>query len=146
EDVGDRVEDRITLWFDGVFAEREMDLLGDLDLADGDEDEGIFDRATLRLAVLLTRSIRALVVHVGDAVLVIVGLGTSILVLVAVEICARAGACIEQIRDAVEIIIFVRAAILVLVLVAVFRGRRAEVFRVQDPVAVRIWVTRTAVL
>src|SRR5690606_35099176 len=42
EDVGDRVEDRITLWFDGVFAEREMDLLGDLDLAVGDEDEGIF--------------------------------------------------------------------------------------------------------
>src|SRR5207244_1129343 len=56
-------------------------------------------------AVLVLRLVRALVVLVGDAVAIVVGIGAAVLVLEAVLVLRLVGALVDRVGDAVAVAI-----------------------------------------
>src|SRR5579863_7804947 len=82
QDVGDLVEQREAARLDRGLVGVEEDLLLELDLLLRDDDVLVLLRATG--VVGRARLVRALVLLVGDAILVVVGIGAAVLILEAV--------------------------------------------------------------
>src|SRR5262249_24349750 len=85
-----------------------------------------------------TGLVGALVLRVGDAVLVVVGIRTAVGVLEAVAVLGLVGALVELVGDAIAVIVIVGAAVRVLGAVAVPGGPRAVMEVVGDAVAVHV--------
>src|SRR5690554_3379454 len=109
EHVGDLIEQRITRRQDIGFRRPEVDALIELDLVILDLDQFALHRA----AVIACRAgdHRAFVDQVGDAVAVIIVLGATVLILVAVEVLGLVGALVVDIRNAVEVPVIIRATV-----------------------------------
>ena len=146
---GDLTEQPEADRLDRVLVVVEVDLLQDLDAAGRQLDLG---DTLVRAAVLIFDAVdglgleRTLVVHVEDAVLVVVRLGAAVLVLEAVLVLGVVGALVGRVEHAVRVVVRIRAAVLVLEVVLVFRVVGALVDVVHQAVAVRVTGVRAAVL
>ena len=94
------VEDREALRPDLVLVELEVDLLGDLHFAVGDDHERGLRRAAERFLRRRADLVRALILHVEDRVLVVVGIGAAVCVLEAVRILRLERALVRARRGA----------------------------------------------
>src|ERR1041384_4911521 len=112
----------------------EEDLLFELDLLLGDDDVRVLLRASV--VVGRPRIVRALVSLVGDAVLVVVRIGATVLVLEPVLVLRLVRALVVDVLDAVGVVVRIGATVLVLELVLVLRLVRALVGLVGDAVLV----------
>src|SRR5262249_15964934 len=112
---GDGVEDAVRDGLDDRLVGLEVDLLEDLQLAAADDDGALCGGAVLILeAVVDLGLVRALVVLVGDAVLVVVEVGAAVLVLEAVLVLGVVRAQIVDVGDAVLVVVGIGAAVVVL--------------------------------
>src|SRR6185312_10235592 len=117
----------------------EVDLVEDLELALAQDDAALVRAAVLILeAVVGLRLVRALVVLVEDAILVVVRIGAAVLVLEAVLVLGIVRALVDDVGDAVAIVVRIGAAVLVLEVVEVLRIVRTLVDVVLDAVAVAV--------
>src|ERR1051325_4642126 len=107
----------------------------ELDLGLGDDHEVVLLRAAVGRRAGL---VGALVLRVGDAVLVVVGIRAAIGVLEAVAILGFVGTLVELVGDAVAVVVVVGAAVGVLEAVAVLGDARALIDVVGDAVAVHV--------
>ena len=104
-----------------------------------DDDPALVGAAVLVLeAVVGLGLVRALVVDVEDAVLVVVGIGAAVLVLEAVLVLGVVRAQVVDVEDAVLVVVGIGAAVLVLEAVLVLGIVGALVHVVGDAVAVAI--------
>ena len=87
---------------------------------------------------LSSGSMRALVVDVGDAVGVVVGIGAAVVVLEAVLVLGLERALVLRVEDAVLVVVGIGAAVVVLEAVLVLGLVRALVDVVEDAVAVLV--------
>src|SRR5262252_1049281 len=139
--VADLVEQRVAARLDGRLVEVEEDLLFQLDLLGRDLDQLVL----LRAAVVVRRSriVRALVGRVGDTVLVVVGIGATVVVLEAVLVLGIVRALVLDVRNAVGVVVRIRATVQILEAVPVFRLVRALVGLVRDAVLVVVQIGTT---
>ena len=109
-------------------------------------------RNLVRAAVLVLVAVeglglvRALVVRVGDAVAVVVGIGAAVVVLEAVLVLGLVGALVERVGDAVLVVVEIGAAVVVLEAVLVLGLVGALVERVGDAVAVVVGIGAAVVV
>src|ERR1019366_6660722 len=143
----DGVEDLVRLRQDLGARGLELDLVEDDDVVVLNDDAPLVGAAVFVLeAVERLRIVRALVLDVGDAVLVVVRVGAAVGVLEAIAILGLIGALVELVGNAVAVAIAVAtlgAAVFVLVAVAVFRHVGAPVVDVEDPVVVVVGIGAT---
>src|SRR5690606_39243148 len=119
----------------------EHDLLEDQDVVALDHDLPAIGAPVLVLeAVVGLGLVRAAILHVEDAVLVVVGLGAAILVLEAVLVLGVVRAAIVDVADAVLVVVGLGAAVFVLEAVLVLGDVGALVARIEDAVTVAIAV------
>ena len=90
------------------------------------------------LALVVLGRVRASVVDVGDAVVVVVGIGAAVGVLEVVDVLGLVRALVARVGDAVVVVVGVGAAVGVLEAVAVLGLVRALVVDVVDAVVVAI--------
>ena len=139
----DRVEDRERDRLDDRLGRLEVDLVEDLELALAQDDAPLVRAAVLVLeAVVGLRLVRALVVLVEDAVLVVVRIGAAVLVLEAVLVLGIVRAQVVDVEDAVLVVVRIGAAVLVLEAVLVLGIVGALVDAIGDAVAVAIEIER----
>src|ERR1019366_2101109 len=100
----------------------ELDLVEDDDVVVLDDDASLVGAAVFVLvAVERLRIVRALVLHVGNAVVIVVRIGAAVRVLEAVLVFGLVGALVELVGNAVAVAIAIAAlgaAVFVLVAVA----------------------------
>src|SRR4029079_11080404 len=89
-----------------------------------------------RLAIL--GIVGALVLQIGDAVLVVIEIGAAVVVLEAVEVLGLVGALVGGVGAVVAVVVVVGAAVVILEAVLVLGAERALVAPVGDAVAVGV--------
>src|SRR5262249_46268638 len=129
----------------------EVDLLGDLDLLLRHDDKGGLLRAAGFIPAGWPGLHRTLVIDVEHRVLVVIGLGATVGVLVAVGILGIVHArlarriLVVDVDNRVEVIVEFRAAVLVEVAVLVLGVQDAAVLGVGDAIAVGVGIVGAAV-